>query len=95
MPTTGDTRTIKSPHNLILERRKKLSISGVSDVDSFDDQTVVVYTELGELCIRGAGLHIGKLSIETGELSVEGEVASMVYTDQQKNSGGFFSKLFK
>jgi len=90
-----ESGAIKSPHNLILEGRKKLSISGVSDVDSFDDQTVVVYTDLGELCVRGQNLHIGKLSIESGELSVEGEVSSLVYTDQQKNSGGFFSKLFK
>ena len=90
-----ENSAVKSPHNLILEGRKKLSVSGVSDVESFDDQTIVVYTGLGELCVRGQNLHIGKLSIESGELSLEGEVSSLVYTDQQKNGGGFFSKLFK
>ena len=90
-----ETKTMKTPHNLILEGRRKLSLSGISDVDSFDDQTVVVYTDLGELCIRGHDLHIDRLSIETGELNVEGEVDSLSYSNQQKSGGGLFSRLFK
>ena len=57
---------VKIPHNVILEDRHTLSVSGVSDVDSFDEQTIIVFTDMGELTVSGTGLHINKLSIETG-----------------------------
>ena len=81
------------PHNLILEDRKKLVVSGVEDVDSFDEQTVVAYTAVGELMIKGEGLHINKLSLETGTL--DGEIASLTYTENRSSNGSFFSKLFR
>ena len=78
------------PHNLILEDRKKLVVSGVEDVDSFDEQTVVAYTAVGELMIKGEGLHINKLSLETGELTLDGEIASLTYTENRSSNGSFF-----
>ena len=83
--------------NLILENREKLSISGVLDVLSFDDQVVVVETELGLLNIKGENLKINKLSIDTSEVIIEGEIDSLAYSqkDYQKNSGGFLGKIFK
>lgn len=83
------------PHNLILEDRKKLVVSGVEDVDSFDEQTVVAYTAVGELMIKGEGLHINKLSLETGELTLDGEIASLTYTENRSSNCSFFSKLFR
>lgn len=87
---------IKMPQNLVLEDRKKLSVTGVKDVDSFDEETMIIYTELGELTVRGNDLHINKLSVETGELMIEGSIYALVYTD---DSGGkkesFFGKIFK
>lgn len=82
------------PHTLILEERKKLSVSGVSDVDSFDEETVTVFTNLGELVVSGSGLHINRLSVETGELILEGNIRSLVY-HEEVNSGGFLARLFK
>ena len=90
-----EKRAVKMPHNVILENRKSLNISGVSDVDSFDEQTVVVYTDLGQLIIRGNSLHVNKLSVESGELTVEGEVDSLTYTENKASGGGFFSKIFR
>ena len=90
-----EKKAVKLPHNLILEGRKFLTISGVSDVDSFDDQTVVAYTDLGELTIRGKNLHIKKLSLETGELALEGEISSLSYSDNQPITGGILSRLFR
>lgn len=84
--------------NLILENRGKLSISGVLDVLSFDDQVVIVETELGLLTIKGENLRINKLSIDTSEVIVEGDIGSLVYSDNksaEKNQGGFISKIFK
>lgn len=90
-----EKRTVKMPHNVILEDRKSLMITGVSDVDSFDDQTITVYTDLGEMTIRGSGLHIGKLSLETGELNITGNIFALGYSDNREKQGGFFSRMFK
>ncbi len=83
------------PHNVVLEGRKNLTVSGVADVDSFDEETVIVFTDLGELTIRGSNLHINRLSVEVGELTVEGEIAALIYSDETPKSGGFFSKVFR
>ena len=83
--------------NLVLENRKKLSISGVLDVLSFDDQVVIVETELGLLNIKGENLRINKLSIDTSEVIVEGDIYSMIYSekDLDKKGTSFIGKLFK
>lgn len=86
---------VAMPHHIIMEDRRLLTVSGVSDVDSFDDQTVIVYTDLGELTVKGDGLHIHHLNVETGDLTLEGLVHSLVYAEQQPRSGGFFGRLFK
>ncbi len=83
------------PHNIVLEDRRMLTVSGVSDVDSFDEETVIVFTDLGELTIRGSNLHINRLSVEVGELTVEGSIAALIYSDEAPKSGGFFSKVFR
>jgi len=83
--------------NLILENREKLSLSGVIDVESFNDETVVVDTELGVLIIRGADLRINKLNIDSSELSIEGDIISCEYSDRDLRSkgSGFFARMFK
>ncbi len=83
--------------NLILENREKLSISGVVDVLSFDDQVVIVETELGLLTIKGENLRINKLSIDTSEVIVEGEIYNLAYSenDLDKKSSSIFNKIFK
>lgn len=83
------------PHSVVLEDRKDLRISGVTDVDSFDEETVVAYTSLGELVITGTELHISRLDVETGDLSIEGNIVSLAYTTNQSKHTGFFSKLLK
>ena len=83
--------------NLILENRGKLSISGVLDVLSFDDQVVIVETELGLLTVKGENIRINKLSIDTSEVIVEGDIASLTYSDKntEKTKGIIMSKIFK
>ena len=85
----------KLPHNIIMEDRKKLSVSGVTDIDSFDEQTIVAITELGELTIRGWNLHITRLNLEQSELMVDGEISSLTYTDVRPKAQGFFSKVLR
>ena len=83
--------------NLILENRGKLSVSGVNDVLSFDDQVVMVDTELGLLTVKGENIRINKLSLDTAEVIIEGEISSMAYSPnkQEKNAGTLLSKIFK
>ena len=84
--------------NLILENRGKLSISGVNDVLSFDDQVVMVDTELGLLTVKGENIRINKLSLDTSEVIVDGEISSLTYSQKvpEKNGGtSLLSKIFK
>lgn len=83
--------------NLVLENRNKLSISGVKDVLSFDDQLIVMDTELGLLTCKGENLKITKLSIDTSEVIVEGQICNLSYSDHSKKQQeeSLFSKIFK
>lgn len=84
--------------NLILENREKLSISGVLDVLSFDDQIVILETELGLLTVKGENLRINKLSLDTSEVIVDGEIYSLGYSEkdiEKRNGGGILGKIFK
>lgn len=82
-------------HRLSLDERERLIVSGVEDVESFDENTIVMDTVKGTLIVRGNGLHIDKLSLDGGELSVEGTVDALLYEDQRRDSGGLFSRLFR
>ncbi len=92
---TEENKVQAMPHNLIMENRNHLTISGVSDVDSFDEQTVVIFTQMGELTVRGSDLHITNLNVDAGELSLDGTISSLSYSDEQPRGGGFFSRVFK
>lgn len=81
------------PHELRLENRAKLSITGVQDVESFDENTVVLRTSQGMLIIRGENLHLHTLSIDGGQVSVSGTVFSLTYEELQK-AGSFLHRLF-
>lgn len=83
--------------NIVLENREKLSISGVLDVLSFDDQIIIVETELGILTIKGEDLRINKLSIDTSETIVNGNIMQIAYSENtvDKKGEGIFSKIFK
>ena len=94
MPTE-EKYPVRTKHNLILENRKLLTVSGVSDVSGFDEQSVVLVTDMGELTVKGSNLHINKFSLETGELNLDGDVYSLTYAENKQTEGGFFSKLFR
>jgi sporulation protein YabP len=98
--TIEDRKTINTGviQNLILENRQKLCISGVIDVLSFDDQVVIVETELGLLTVKGENLRINKLSIDTSEVIVEGDMSALTYSDNkssENNKSSFLGKIFR
>ncbi len=92
---TDDKKGTVFPHNCILEDRKNLCISGVSNVGSFDEDTIVAVTSCGEITVKGQNLHITKLSLEIGELCIEGSINSLQYADVIEKGGSFLSKVFR
>ena len=84
-------------HNACLNDRKHLELSGVLDVEKFDENTVVLYTELGKLCVKGSGLNITRLEINDleGEVVVDGLIDSLEYDKGRikKKNESFISKL--
>lgn len=87
-------KTSAKPHNIILEDRERLSVSGVEDVESFDERQIIMRTSKGNLILRGNDLHIDKLSLETGELTVTGLIVELGY-EETASGGSLWSRLFK
>ena len=81
-------------HRLELEGREKLTVSGVEDVERFDEASIIMSTCAGTLVVTGENLHIGKLSLDGGELHVDGRIDSVAYEDGSSDQGGFFRRLF-
>lgn len=86
----------QSHHSLILTDRTQLSLSGVTEVTSFDDRTVLLYTALGPLTVIGEELAVGALSIETGALEITGEIRALHYGDRDRTAScGLLRRIFR
>lgn len=83
-----------SEHRLELVGREHLTVTGVEDVERFDETGIVMSTSAGILVIAGEELHIGKLALDGGELHVDGHIDSVTYEEHTGGQGGFFSRLF-
>ena len=87
---------MEGAHHVILEGREQLSVSGVEEVESFDENTIDMNTAQGTLVVRGEELHIEKLSLDGGDLKVEGTIDSLTYEDSGRDrAGGLFARLFR
>ncbi|MGN0179009.1 MAG: YabP/YqfC family sporulation protein [Monoglobaceae bacterium] len=97
--TEEPVKTAPKPHKLVLNDRHLLTVSGIVDVDNFDETKIEARTELGGLIIEGDGLHIVRLMLENGELIVEGNIGGVAYvetpTGGYTHNGGFLSKLLR
>ena len=94
----ADEKRSAGRHSILIERRENITLTGVSDVISFDDETVVTDTEMGAVIIKGNNLHVSRLNLDSGDLEVDGNILSITYEDNSsygKNKGSFFGKLFK
>ncbi len=86
---------ITTVQNVIIENRKKLNISGVKEVSSFDDETILLDTVLGKMTIKGELLHIESFNTATSDLTATGKVYAVVYMSEAKTTGGFLSRIFR
>ena len=82
-------------HTVKLVDRGKLSLTGVEDVDCFNEQIVVLRTSLGTLTVTGAGLNLCQLTLEDGYAEIDGEVDALEYSGGKKKSGGLMGRLFR
>lgn len=86
--------SIRLPHKLILNERNNLSVSGVSEVVSFDDTAVVMRTGMGVLTVHGQQLQLKNLSLDGGMVAVEGNVAALIY-EEPRQDRGFWGRFFR
>ena len=88
-----------SVHGIYLQERKRGTLTGVVDVMAFDSEQILLETTLGMMAIKGKELHVSRLQLETGEVDVEGNVDSLVYTEQgvygKKKKGSLIKRLFQ
>ena len=91
-----EEKKVQGMHNLIMENRNKITLTGVKDIHSFDDELVLVETELGILTIKGLDLKMNKLNLDNSELSVEGKIIALIYSESEiEKKNKMFSKIFK
>ncbi len=81
--------------NIILEGRRKITVSGVTDVESFDESSISLVTELGILLVRGEGIKIEKLCLDSGEIVATGDFYLAEYTADEPQKAGFIKRLFR
>lgn len=91
-----DKKKIITNQNIIMENREKITVTGVIDIHSFDDELVLAQTDLGILTIKGDDLKMNKLNLDNNELIVEGQIMAVAYSDiAGSKKSGFMNKLFK
>jgi sporulation protein YabP len=97
MEKKSDNRLEEPRSNIILENRKKLILTGVEEVISFDDEKILLNTKLGFLTIKGSELKMNKLDVQNGDVIIVGNVSSIVYSSKEvkKEKESIISKLFK
>ena len=85
----------QNSHGITLMNRSHAEISGVSDVDCFNEELVVLSTSMGAMTISGSGLNISQLNQEEGKLIIDGEFNSIEYSGRERGKGGFLSRLLR
>lgn len=86
---------VKMAHNIIMQNRKFMSVSGVTDVESFDEYNVIIFTDMGEMNVKGKSLHINKIDLDSAEVTLEGTIDSITYSENHTTKASFLTKLFR
>jgi sporulation protein YabP len=87
----------KAPHKVMIDSREKIVITAVEDVDSFNENELILLTNHGFITVTGQDLHISKLNLDEGQLVVAGMIQSVDYADHEEERAkrGVFSKMFR
>ena len=89
-----EEKALELPHKITLDSRSRLNMTGIKEVESFDEGMVVLHTTRGTLVVRGEGLHLQLLSLDGGQVLVDGTVDSLTYEDTGREAGSFLARLF-
>lgn len=89
-----EEKILAKPHTLFIDNRNKLTLTGVTDTQNFDEENLIIETTLGKISVRGENLQVTKLSLDSGEMSVEGKIISIAYSDISPRASGFFGRVF-
>ena len=90
---SGSGRAQGSKHGIVLDDRKSMTLTGVKNVSDFNEQKIVLQTELGQLTITGRSLKLTSFSPKTGDLRLDGTIDSLVYADENKNTDSFWERI--
>ncbi|HCT63968.1 MAG TPA: sporulation protein YabP [Lachnospiraceae bacterium] len=93
-----EDRHTSCKHRVIIDERSTATVDGVTEVISFDEESIVCETDMGVLVLKGKNMHVEKLNLEQAQLSVQGEIESLEYSDEgilSKNNGGLLGRIFK
>lgn len=93
-----ENRETGAKHTVVIEDRSRIKINCVEDVESFNEEKVVVYTSMGIMIITGYNFKVSRLNVEDGQLVIDGEIDKLEYTEATgpaETGGGFFGRLFK
>ena len=85
-------------HKVILENRSRGTITGIQEVVSFDENQIVLDTDMGLLTVKGKNLHVSRLTLEKGETDIDGSIDSLAYSSNEayrKSGESLFSRLFR
>ena len=94
----ADEKRPSGRHTVVLDRRESVSVTGVMDVLSFDEETIIAETEMGILVLRGDNLHVNRLNLESGDLEIDGGISHLSYEDSAgygKGGRNLLGKLFR
>lgn len=92
-----DLRKGVQRHKIVIDERQDISISGITEVISFDEESIVCDTNMGAVAIRGSDLHITRLDLQAGILEAQGNIDSTEYTELSvfEQKGGLFKRIFR
>ena len=93
--TIKENDLLAPEHRMVLEGRNRLSLTGVTHAESFDEAAAVLETARGTLIIRGRELHVEQLDLEAGQVRLTGEVDSLTYEESRQTQGSFLQRLFR
>ncbi|MBK5514788.1 sporulation protein YabP [Bacillus sp. TH11] len=96
-PMSSNQQNVSVEHDIIMRGRRVIDITGVKQVESFDNEEFLLETSMGFLSIRGQNLQMKNLDVDKGIVSIKGKIFDLVYLDEQsgEKAKGFFGKLFK
>jgi sporulation protein YabP len=96
-PMQEEARRAKSRHALQIDKRERVSVTGIIDVISFDEESVIGETEMGVIIIKGGNLHVGRINLDAGELIVTGEIDAITYENPSggAKAKGLLGRMFK